>query len=293
MVAGDTKIALVALVALLGLFGVAQTVGLGLGALGVDPSGVAYEGEVDGQAQLWGQRGTSDPVTGECRAPACREPFVDVSLEVDGLPDGGGLHYVAYLYTPEDEIEPDLLRLGELEATGDTHRLDVNRTGVDGRAYETLQVRLGANADGPLGPVVLEREVGPLEGKRPPPVDLSGRSEFEVRGFGWSCCRTYPTILEINSPPSFEGLTRCAWLADDGPLWQEETDDGEVQATPGFQGSFTAQGCSTADAPSWTFTADRLDGVGAILVTYEVDDGSEPAEPGGFAAFHARVYERT
>lgn len=292
MVAGDTKVALVALVAILGLYAVAQTVGLGLGALGVDPSGVAYEGQVDGQAQLWGQRGTSNPVTGDCMEPACREPFVDATLEVDGLPDGGGLHYVVYLYTPEDEIEPDLLRLGELEASGDTHLLDVNRTGVDGRAYETLQVRLSVNADGPVGPVVLEREVGPLEGERPPPVDLSGPSVLEVWGFGWSCCRTYPTILEVQHPSSVEGLTRCAWLADDGPLWHEEI-DGEVKANSGFEGSLTPAGCSTADAPSWTFTADRLDGVGAILVTYEVDDGSEPAQPEGFAVFHAHVYERT
>lgn len=293
MVSRDTLLGAAGVAAILGLFAVAQVFGLGMGAVaGVDSNPTAFEVDVTGQAKMWGRRGTASPVTGDCTEPACREAFTNVTMEIEGLPGLSDLRYVVQLAGTEDRVA-----LGPLEPTGDGHRIAVNRTGLDGRSYVQLQIRLSTSPDKAGGPLLVVYDYGPLEATRPDPVDLSGQRHAHDEGMGWGWSGPADAFqVEINNPGPFDDITRCAWFVDDAGIQGENVQlrDDLVRFVladdPRRAGTFGLDSCA-ADEPAWSW--DRrgpLYDAGAVLITYEAVDSESSARPGGFPIFKLEAF---
>lgn len=239
-------------------------------------------------------QGTRDPVTGACGPPTCREAFVDLEMEIPGMPSLDGLHYVVTL-TGGDADGPDPLLLGELAPSDGAHRIDVNRSDVDGRPYERIQVHIAPDPDpaGFPGPVLFDHAYGPLDGTAPPPVNLTNRTQVRVP-VGWSCCgRGDRFRLELSNPRPYDGLTRCAWRVDGEGVPERRTEGLVLVADgPDLEGAFTAAGCNPDDTP-WTGPRQDLYGTDVVLVTYEHAADAPPSGPGGFPTLQVRIFQST
>lgn len=294
MVARDTVIGIGGVVLLLGIYAVAQTAGLGVGSLNGASREIGYEVDIDGQLKAWGPRGSQAPATGACVEPACREPFVDLNLTVTGLPDvGPGLAYLVYLGVEEDS---DSLYLGELEPGEEGHRIDVNLTGEDARPYSRLGIVLAPSAEAADFDMLLHVEtVGPLEGSRPPPVDLSQATVVEVLNRGWRCCGSSELSIELTvvNPPPAGGITRCAWLGSAPGVGERIAEDGTriANASPPTS-SFEPLACET-DELQVALTDEEVTEGDVILVTLEQAERAPPSGPAGFAMIQVDVLTRT
>lgn len=294
MVHRDTVIGIGGILLLMGIYAAAQTAGLGVGSLNGASRGVGYEVDMDGQLKAWGPRGPQAPATGACVEPACQEPFVDLNLTVTGLPDvGPELTYLVYLGVDEGD---DAMYLGELEAAREGHRIDVNLTGQDGRSFTRLEILLAPSGEPPdPGHFLHVETVGPLEGDRPPPVDLSKTTIFEVLNRGWRCCGSSELSIEVTvvNPPPADGITRCAWLGSAPGVGERIGEDGTLiaNATPSTSG-FEPLACEPEELQV-ALTDEEVTGGDVLLVTLEQAEGAPPSEPSGFAMLQVDVLSRT
>lgn len=291
MVARDTKVGILGVVLLVGVYVLAQTVGVGIGATFYETRETAYAVEMDGELKAWGRSDTDATPTGACPGAVCpsRPAFVDLDLTVEGLPNvGPDLEYLVYL--AEAETAPDLF-LGALEPQEGAHTIDVNRTGEDGRSHATVEIRLAAGTQADEGSLLVDEEtVGPLQGERPPPMDLATETMAAVQNDGWRCCGDDAGLaLTVVGPGPVEGLRHCTWLMAE-PVGPDRLTDEGVRLVPAGapQGPASLAGCASGDH-TWAFGLEELEDAQTVLVTIEASSTAPPEHPQGFAMLHTRI----